>query len=233
MRPGGRVRVSTNGGSQPRWRADGKELFYLRLDGAMMSVDTERSGEPRCSAQAVRLAVLGQPRRGSIRRDGRWAAVPLDCSRGPASHAIDRPYQLAVRLGGTIAAVRTSAAAEPTRYSEPAHCPRASCAPPSATSYFLRPAFWPALLRPPACFSARLAAQYARIRSPTAFRASADMPVALGGTFRSSRRLSCSVGRGRLSSRLLRPSLGPVGASFACRRPCAPQRTCRGVYESG
>ena len=30
---------------------------------------------------------------------------------------------------------------------------------PGATSYFLRPAFWPALLRPPACFRARLAAQ--------------------------------------------------------------------------
>ncbi len=39
MRPGGRVRVSTNSGSQPRWRADGKELFYLALNGEMMSVD--------------------------------------------------------------------------------------------------------------------------------------------------------------------------------------------------
>ena len=29
MRLGGRVRVSTSGGSQARWRADGKELFYL------------------------------------------------------------------------------------------------------------------------------------------------------------------------------------------------------------
>ena len=34
MRPGGRVRVSISGGSRPRWRADGKELFYLTLDGA-------------------------------------------------------------------------------------------------------------------------------------------------------------------------------------------------------
>ena len=40
MRPGDRVRVSTSGGSQARWRADGKELFYLTLDGTMMSVDT-------------------------------------------------------------------------------------------------------------------------------------------------------------------------------------------------
>jgi Tol biopolymer transport system component len=46
MRPGGRVRVSTNGGSQPRWRADGKELFYLTFDGAMMSVDTRDAANP-------------------------------------------------------------------------------------------------------------------------------------------------------------------------------------------
>jgi eukaryotic-like serine/threonine-protein kinase len=46
MRPGGRVRVSTNGGSQPRWRADGKELFYLTFDGVMMSVDTSTPANP-------------------------------------------------------------------------------------------------------------------------------------------------------------------------------------------
>jgi hypothetical protein len=50
MRPGDRVRVSTVGGGEPRWRADGKELFYLALDGAMMSVDTRdpaNAGAPR------------------------------------------------------------------------------------------------------------------------------------------------------------------------------------------
>ena len=36
--------VSTSGGIQPQWRADGRELFYLGLDGTMMSmkVDTDR-----------------------------------------------------------------------------------------------------------------------------------------------------------------------------------------------
>ena len=37
-RSGERVRVSGNGGGQPRWRRDGKELFYLSLDGALMAV---------------------------------------------------------------------------------------------------------------------------------------------------------------------------------------------------
>jgi eukaryotic-like serine/threonine-protein kinase len=31
--------VSTGGGVQPRWRQDGKELYYLTLDGKMMAVD--------------------------------------------------------------------------------------------------------------------------------------------------------------------------------------------------
>jgi len=59
MRPGGRVRVSTNGGSQPRWRGDGGELFYLALDGSMMSVrtaDPAIPGVPRKLFQR-RLAV--------------------------------------------------------------------------------------------------------------------------------------------------------------------------------
>jgi Tol biopolymer transport system component len=35
--PGPRTQISTNGGSQPRWRRDGKELFYVSLDGRMMA----------------------------------------------------------------------------------------------------------------------------------------------------------------------------------------------------
>jgi hypothetical protein len=30
--------ISINGGAQPRWRGDGKELYYLSLDGKMMAV---------------------------------------------------------------------------------------------------------------------------------------------------------------------------------------------------
>ena len=45
-RRGERVRVSTGGGAQPRWRGDGKELFFLSLDGALMAVDV-RGGASR------------------------------------------------------------------------------------------------------------------------------------------------------------------------------------------
>jgi len=44
--PGGRERISTNGGAQVRWRHDGKELFYVALDGMLtavpMQIDSER-----------------------------------------------------------------------------------------------------------------------------------------------------------------------------------------------
>ena len=33
----GKWQVSSGGGEQPRWRGDGKELFYLSSDGKVMS----------------------------------------------------------------------------------------------------------------------------------------------------------------------------------------------------
>jgi hypothetical protein len=49
---GGRWLVSRGGGVQPRWRRNGKELFYISPDNRMMSVEVEtrpvfRSGNPR------------------------------------------------------------------------------------------------------------------------------------------------------------------------------------------
>ena len=34
----GKTRISTSGGAQVRWRQDGKELFYLSLQGQLMAV---------------------------------------------------------------------------------------------------------------------------------------------------------------------------------------------------
>jgi Tol biopolymer transport system component len=36
--PGGKWQVSDNGGVQPRWRRDGKELFYVAADSKLMAV---------------------------------------------------------------------------------------------------------------------------------------------------------------------------------------------------
>jgi Tol biopolymer transport system component len=49
--PGGRWKVSTAGGVEPRWRSDGKELFYASLDHKIMAVpvvvdSTFHAGKP-------------------------------------------------------------------------------------------------------------------------------------------------------------------------------------------
>jgi hypothetical protein len=41
---GGLHQVSKDGGAQPRWTGDGKELFYLAPDGYLMSVDVNTAG---------------------------------------------------------------------------------------------------------------------------------------------------------------------------------------------
>jgi Tol biopolymer transport system component len=42
---GGKHQVSREGGGQPVWRADGKELFYLGADGTMMAVAIDTTGQ--------------------------------------------------------------------------------------------------------------------------------------------------------------------------------------------
>jgi len=42
--PGGKWQVSTAGGQQPRWRGDGKELFYIAPDRKLMAVSTDTTG---------------------------------------------------------------------------------------------------------------------------------------------------------------------------------------------
>jgi Tol biopolymer transport system component len=45
--PGRRIQISNHGGAQPRWRADGKELFYITIDKKLMAVAIDTShGDP-------------------------------------------------------------------------------------------------------------------------------------------------------------------------------------------
>ena len=44
-REGDRVRVSTDGGGQPKWRGDGKELFYTTPTGVLMAVEVRTPGD--------------------------------------------------------------------------------------------------------------------------------------------------------------------------------------------
>ncbi len=52
---GGQWQVSTDGGVFPVWRADGRELFFLDLSGAMMSASVDASGSALNPGEPVRL----------------------------------------------------------------------------------------------------------------------------------------------------------------------------------
>jgi hypothetical protein len=60
--PGGRVQISNHGGAQARWRADGKELYYIAMDRKLMAVSidgtngTLKAGVPRALFQTRILA---------------------------------------------------------------------------------------------------------------------------------------------------------------------------------
>jgi serine/threonine protein kinase/WD40 repeat protein len=43
--PGAKLRISTAGGAQPRWRRDGKELFYLNPDRKLMAAAVSSQGD--------------------------------------------------------------------------------------------------------------------------------------------------------------------------------------------
>jgi Tol biopolymer transport system component/tRNA A-37 threonylcarbamoyl transferase component Bud32 len=52
--PGGNWKISSAGGSEPRWRRDGRELFYLSPDGKMMAVAV-KEGPPFEASAATPL----------------------------------------------------------------------------------------------------------------------------------------------------------------------------------
>jgi serine/threonine protein kinase len=53
--PGNKKQISTNGGSQVRWKGDGTELFYISQDGRLMAVPVRLSGTSMESGTPVPL----------------------------------------------------------------------------------------------------------------------------------------------------------------------------------
>ena len=72
---GAKFQVSVVGGIEPRWRRDGRELYFVAGDGRMMAVDVEKAptfrlGVPKPLFQ-TRLNMLGVPsRRYGVSADG-------------------------------------------------------------------------------------------------------------------------------------------------------------------
>jgi Tol biopolymer transport system component len=59
--PGGKVVISTGGGSAPRWRRDGHELFYLAPDGAIVAVPLHASADGRALEPGAPVPLFRQP----------------------------------------------------------------------------------------------------------------------------------------------------------------------------
>ncbi len=76
--------MSTDGGAQPRWRADGKELFYLAPDGTLMAAAVRRSADdiefaPPAALFNTRVTTGHLDRRNQylVSRDGQRVLVNL------------------------------------------------------------------------------------------------------------------------------------------------------------
>ncbi len=54
---GGKWQISAGGGAEPRWRRDGKELYYVSSDGKLMDVAVTANPEFRAAAPKVLFAV--------------------------------------------------------------------------------------------------------------------------------------------------------------------------------
>jgi eukaryotic-like serine/threonine-protein kinase len=75
------VPVSNSGGVAPRWRADGRELFYLASDGWVMSVRVDTTGAQPSAAERL-FTVTSVGTEWGVTRDGRrfLFAVPTESS---------------------------------------------------------------------------------------------------------------------------------------------------------
>ncbi len=102
--PDGLTKISTAGGTQPRWRGDGSELFYLAADGKLMSV-TVRT-RPTFSAALPKALFETRPS-----QSGEWS---YDVSRDgerfvftvPVGDAAAAPIMVALDWIATISPAR-------------------------------------------------------------------------------------------------------------------------------
>jgi Tol biopolymer transport system component len=91
---GRKMTISTNGGSEPRWRKDGRELFYLDRQRRLMSVAISTRGELRPAAPTplfqTRVSATPTSFRSqlAVTGDGQRFLLNIDPSEGGNSEAV-------------------------------------------------------------------------------------------------------------------------------------------------
>src|SRR5262249_30829250 len=94
--PGGKFQISANGGAQPRWNRNGKEIFYVSLDSRMMAAPVKLSPDGRTletgtPAALFPVRIAGGPLPGpykqqyAVSSDGQRFLVILPADEGAAS----------------------------------------------------------------------------------------------------------------------------------------------------
>ena len=92
---GGKWQISATGGVEPKWRRDGRELYYLGMDGKLMSVAI--SGPPFIAGRPVELfqtpltVSRAQPtrdRRYDVTPDGRFLMVVPGATGAPTPYSV-------------------------------------------------------------------------------------------------------------------------------------------------
>ncbi|MBA2302593.1 MAG: hypothetical protein H0W08_08160 [Acidobacteria bacterium] len=73
------IRISEGGGVAPRWRRDGRELFYLTPDGSVMAIEVDTNREFRPNTAKRLFRVPGAIPEWGVTQDGSHFlfAVPL------------------------------------------------------------------------------------------------------------------------------------------------------------
>ena len=95
--PGGKWRISPSGGSEPRWRGDQRELYYLSVDRKMMAVTVEPGTPPRFSLPRELFAApvnrdFNTRNRYDVSRDGQRflvVAAQGETAVGPTTVVLD------------------------------------------------------------------------------------------------------------------------------------------------
>ena len=94
--PGRKFQISSNGGAQPRWNKNGKEIFYVSLDSKMMAAPVKlspdgKSLETGTPAALFPVRIAGGPLPGinkqqyAVSSDGQRFLVNLAVGEGTAS----------------------------------------------------------------------------------------------------------------------------------------------------
>jgi eukaryotic-like serine/threonine-protein kinase len=99
---GGKWLISTGGGSGPRWRGDGKELYYIAPDGKLMEVDITtspafRAGVPRVLFQTPQTSISTLAYAWDVTPDGKRFLLPETTQEGRTPFTVVLNWQAGLK----------------------------------------------------------------------------------------------------------------------------------------